>query len=74
LTSLPISPGRLLRALPLAAACGLVAYGLVSSAGAAGAVLLVLILALAGALVVWARRADVVAREVIGRTATGALL
>lgn len=71
---MPISPGRLLRALPLAAACGLVAYGLVSSAGAAGAVLLVLILALAGALVVWARRADVVAREVIGRTGTGALL
>jgi len=62
------------RALPLAVVAGLLAYGLLSSAGALGALLLVVILLLAGSLAVWARGADPAARTVLGRTAMGAML
>jgi hypothetical protein len=56
-----ISTSRLLRALPLTVAAGLGAYGLISSAGTLGAVLLVAIVLLPGALVLWARGADAAA-------------
>ena len=72
--ALPITNARLLRALPLVVVAGLGAYGLLSSAGVLGAVLLVAILLLAGALVVWARGADEDARSTMRRTATAALL
>jgi O-antigen ligase len=74
LKALPITNARLLRALPLVVVAGLGAYGLLSSAGVLGAVLLVAILLLAGALVVWARGADEAARGLMRRTATAALL
>ena len=74
LTALPITSRRLIRALPLAVAAGLVAYGLVASAGVLGLLLLVVILFLAGALAVWARGADAATRSVLGSTGTAALL
>ena len=74
LTSLPTTTARFVRALPLVLAAGLLAYGLLSSAGVLGALLLVVILSLAGTLAFWARRADASARTVLGSTGTGALL
>jgi O-antigen ligase len=55
-------------------AAGLGAYGLLSSAGVLGALLLVAILLFAGALSMWARGADAAERRVMSRTATAALL
>ena len=63
-----------MRALPLVGAVGLLAYGLLSTAGALGALLLAVILILAGTLAVWARGAEAAAHAVLGSTATGALL
>ena len=74
MTALPTTTARLVRALPLTVAAGLIAYGLISSAGALGVLLLVVILLLAGALAFWTRGADAAARDVLGRTATAALL
>jgi len=71
---LPITNARLLRALPLVVVAGLGAYGLLSSAGVLGALLLVAILFLAGALAFWARGADASARTTMRSTATAALL
>ena len=74
MTSLPTTTARFARLLPLVVAAGLLAYGLLSTAGALGALLLVVILILAAMLAVWARGADAAARTVLGSTATGALL
>jgi hypothetical protein len=63
-----------LRLLPLMAAAGLGAYGLLSSAGVLGVLLFAVILFFAGALAAWARAADASARSVIDATANGALL
>ena len=72
--ALPITTARLLRILPLALVALLGAYGLISSAGALGALLLVAILVLAAGLVLWTHGADQAARTAMGRTATAALL
>jgi hypothetical protein len=73
LTTLP-SIARLGRMLPLAAACVLIAYGMVSSAGVLGVALLAVIVVLAAGLVLWTRRVDASAQALIGRIATAALL
>ena len=71
---MPSTTARLLRALPLVVVAGFSAYGLLSSAGALGAVLILAILVLTGALVVWARAADAAALAMMRRSATAALL
>jgi hypothetical protein len=65
---------RLLRALPLAVAVVVVAYALISATGTFGVVLIAVVLVLAGALALWARRADASGWSAMDRTATGALL
>jgi O-antigen ligase len=58
----------------LLVAAGLGAYGLLSTSGVLGVVLLAAILLFAGGLAVWARGADAPAREALSRIATFALL
>ena len=72
--TLPTTPARHLRLVPLLAAAGLGAYGLLSSGGVLAVVLFAAILFFAGALVAWTRQADEEARNVISATANGALL
>jgi O-antigen ligase len=67
-------PARYLRLLPLVAAAGLGAYGLLRTAGVLGVAFLLAILFFGGALAVWARGADADGRRVMGATANGALL
>jgi O-antigen ligase len=74
LKAVPITTARLLRALPLVVAAGLVGYGLLASAGALGLLLVFAIVLFAGALFVWARGADEATCDVMRRTATAALL
>jgi O-antigen ligase len=74
LNSLPTTTARFVRALPLVLAAGLLAYGLLRTAGSLGAVVLVAILIWAGALAFWIRRVDPAARTVLRSIATGALL
>src|SRR5579863_1105754 len=72
LRALPTTTPRLLRALPLVFAAGLVAYGLLATAGVLG--LLLVIAALAGALALWTRAADPATQAVLRSTGTAALL
>ena len=72
MTSLP-TIARVARALPLVGAAGIAAYGLLSSVGVLGGLLLVVILLLAAALGVWAR-SDLDAKAVLARTANAGLL
>ncbi len=65
---------RLGRALPLAAAAGLIAAGVFATAGVLGLLLVLAILLLAAGLVVWARGADAADRALLDRIATGGLL
>jgi hypothetical protein len=65
---------RLFRALPLAVAVVVVAYALISATGTFGVVLIAVVLVLAGALALWAHRADASGWSAMDRTATGALL
>ena len=74
LLTAPPNPARLLRALPLVVAAALGAYGLLSTSGALGAILLAAILLFAGGLALWLRGADADAREAVGRIASFALL
>jgi O-antigen ligase len=74
LRTLPTTPARYLRLVPLLAAAGLGAYGLLRSAGVLGVVLFAAILFFTGALVAWTRQVDAEARNVIAATANGALL
>jgi tetratricopeptide (TPR) repeat protein len=60
--------------LPLLAAAGLGAYGLLSGGGVLAVALFLVIVFFAGALTLWMRAADADARGVIGATASGALL
>ena len=64
---------RLARALPLAVAAGLIAYALVASSGARGALLLALIAVLAAALAAWTRNQEASVAEVVRRTASAAV-
>ena len=74
MNSLPTTTARFVRALPLVLAAALLAYGLLKSAGALGAVVLVAILLWAGALAFWIGRVDPAARTVLRSIANGALL
>ena len=74
MTALSTTTARIVRALPLVVAVGLVAYGSIAGAGALGALFLALIVLLALALAAWARGADAAGRALLQRTATCALL
>ena len=65
---------RSTRTLPLGAAAGLSAYGLVDAAGGLGALLLGVIVLLAAALAVWSRAGGAEARLTLARTATAGLV
>src|SRR5579862_4361471 len=73
-TALPTTTARFLRALPLVGAAGLAAYGLLSTAGGLGAVLLGVVVVLAVGMAVWAKRTGADARLALAATATGGLL
>lgn len=65
---------RFARLLPLIATAALAAYGLLSSAGSSGALLLAVIVGLGGVLAFRAWHADAVSRAMVRRTADAGLL
>ena len=67
-------PARYLRLVPLVAAAGLGAYGMLSGGGVLAVALFLAILFFAGALALWMHAADADARGVMGATASAALL